>query len=374
MLPEIISYILLFVYFILIFSFILGFKKLQTYFVNKKINNSENVRISVLIPFKNEAKHLAALISGLKKQTLDKDLYEIFFINDHSEDKSEELLSELISGISNFNILSLQEGKNRKKEAIKEGITNAKNKLIVTSDADCTHPERWLETIFNCYSEFKPKMIIAPVVMNGNNFFGRLQSLDFLSLTASTAGAAGIGRPIMCNGANLVYEKDVFYEFKDALNMKEVSGDDVFLLHNVKKKYPKEIHYLKSKDAVVFTKAEKTFKKFIKQRIRWASKSGSYKDFDTIFVSLTVFLTNLLLISNIFLTLFGILKPELLLILFLIKFTADTLLLSVFGFYFNQKKILSLIPFLSIIHPFYIAFTGITGILKKSNRRINELS
>ncbi len=370
MILEAVSFILILIYFILILSFFFGFIKLKTLFSTKK---NCDIKLSVIIPFKNEENNLSSLISGLKNQTLDKNLFEIIFINDNSEDKSEELLSKLISGIPNFRILSLKPGINGKKEALKKGIKKAENKLIVTSDADCTHPEKWLKTIYNYYTEFKPKMIIAPVIMKGNNLFEKLQSLDFMSLTASTAGAAGTGHPIMCNGANLIYEKDAFYEFEDALNSNEISGDDVFLLHNIKKKYPEQIHYLKSKDAAVYTKAEKTFSKFIEQRIRWASKSNSYKDFDTVFTSITVFLTNFLLISNIAFSLFGILNPEILLIIFLIKLAADTMLLSVFGFYFKQRKLLILTPFLSIIHPFYIVFTGIAGIMKKSKRETNGL-
>ncbi|NOZ36293.1 MAG: glycosyltransferase [Chlorobi bacterium] len=367
MVSEIISFIFLSLYFFLISVFIFGFIQLKSFSVNKKIKKNI-VKISVLIPFKNGQINLPLLVSGLKTQTLDTNLYEIIFINDHSEDKSETLLSDLITDIPNFRILSLQNEKNGKKQALKEGIRKAENELIVTSDADCRYQKKWLETIYNYYSEHNPKMIIAPVIMTGTTFFGRLQALDFLSLAASAAGAAGIGHPIMCNGANLVYEKAVFNEFEDAMYMNEISGDDVFLLHNFKKKYPEKIHYLKSEDAVVYTKSEKTFNKFSKQRIRWASKSSSYTDFDTIFVSIIVFIINLILISAVFLTLFKVLTFNNLFILFLIKFIPDIILLITFGIYFKQRKLLFYIPFLSIIHPFYIVFTGITGLLKKSKQ------
>ncbi len=368
---EIICFGIFFIYFFLIISYTFGFLHIKTYTSSQKLNKNNKLKLSVLIPFKNEKMNLHALVSGLKQQTLPDNLYEIIFINDHSDDKSETFLSDLITGISNFKILSLQKGKKGKKQALKEGVQKSENKLIVTSDADCRHPKKWLETIYKYYSEFKPKMITAPVKMNGKGFFGKLQALDFLSLTASTAGASGIGHPIMCNGANLIYEKSVFNEFEDPLNIKEKSGDDVFLLHSVKQKYKNDIHYLKSNNAVIYTQSETTLKSFFKQRIRWASKSSSYKDFDTILVSLIVFFTNFLLILAAFASISEIIKPTNFLLLFLVKFTADTILLLSSGLYFKQKEILFYIPFLSIIHPFYIVFTGIAGLFSKNKKHSN---
>lgn len=363
---ELICFSILFVYITVIISFTVGFFNLSTFFPskNKPVNN--NFKISVLIPFKNEEMNLSIIFDNLRKQTLKKEFFEVLFINDHSEDASEFVLRDIIKPVTNFHLINLKQDRTGKKQALKVGIDKAKNDLIVTSDADCYHLNTWLETIYDYYSEHRTKLIIAPVLMTGDSFFGKLQALEFLSLTASTAGAAGIHKAIMSNGANSVFSKSVFNEFEDALKMNEISGDDVFLLHSVKKKYPKDIHYLKSKDAIVYTNAEVNFKSFFKQRIRWASKSRSYRDFDTISISLIVFIPNLLIVISSISLVF--IPGKILFIsgMFIGKMIIDSVLLVSVASYFKQKKLLFFIPVLSLVYPYYIVITAFSGLLTKS--------
>lgn len=363
---EIICFGIFFIYFILIISLLYGFLRIPTFRTSKKETINNNIKFSVLIPFRNEEMNLPIIFKNLIKQTLNKDLFEVIFINDHSEDISEPVLEDLIRNNSNFRLISLKQGVKGKKQALKAGVNNAENDIIVMSDADCFHTEKWLETIYTYYSEHHPKMIIAPVIMSGlNNIFYNLQKIEFLSLTASTTGAAGIKHPIMCNGANLTFDKKIFNEFKDAMNTEEVSGDDIFLLHNIKKKYPTGIHYLKSNDAVVYTDATINLKSFFRQRIRWTSKSKSYNDIDTIAVSLIVFFTNFLLMGSFVYSFFNNSFFLILLILFLIKTIPDLILLTVAGIFFKQSKMLVLSPILSLIYPFYIVFTVLSGLIIK---------
>ncbi|MCF6366117.1 MAG: glycosyltransferase [Bacteroidales bacterium] len=363
----ILSMIVCLFYGLQIIIYIYGFNKQEVYNRSKNnIINEYKTYLSVIIPFKNEEKKLPSLIKNLQNQSLNTVYFEILFINDHSSDDSEQIVKRLIKDINHFSLISLTTSQKGKKEAIKEGISHAKGELIVTSDADCNHQPNWLEELFFFYSENNPKMIIAPVLMTGNSFFQRIQSLEFLSLTGSTAGAAGIKHPIMCNGANLAFEKDVFFEFEDVLNNKEASGDDVFLLHNIKKKYRKDIYYLKSNNAVVNTEAENSLKSFFKQRIRWASKSKSYTDFDTILSSFIVLFINLLIVGLFIGSFFNSGFFTVFISVFILKMLIDFIILYLTAVFFKQKKLLVFFPILVIFYPFYIAFTGIFSFFVKS--------
>ena len=347
--------------------YIYGFSKLKSYRINiDNIIYENKKRLSVIIPFKNEEKNLKTLIHNLSNQTLKNELYEIILVNDNSTDNSVKVLEQLLSNKEKFKLIHSDFKTGGKKNALSLGITRAKGNLIVTTDADCTHNKKWLETILNYYIKHKPKMIIAPVLMQGKSFFGNMQSLEFLSLIASTGGAAGIGHPIMCNGANLSYEKKVYEEFEDALNMKKESGDDIFLLHNIKKKYPKEIHFLKSNDAVVYTEAENSLKSFLRQRIRWASKSSSYKDSDSIISSLIVFSTNPVLIVLYVLSIFDIAFLPAALVLTMLKIIPDLVLILLSADYFKVKKLIAYFPITLIVYPFYIVITGVAGLFTKN--------
>jgi cellulose synthase/poly-beta-1,6-N-acetylglucosamine synthase-like glycosyltransferase len=343
-------------YILTIVFFLVGFNRIKP-FDALKVENGQSVYISVIVPFKNEELHLLELIEGLKNQSYNKELYEVIFVNDHSSDNSEAMLSVTITGIDNFKLINQSPEKSGKKEALKTGIAQAKGTLIVTTDADCRHQENWVKTIALFYLRYLPKLIIAPVVMTGKGLFEKLQSLEFFSLIASGAGASGLNRPILCNGANLAYEKAVYEEFEDAMYSKEVSGDDVFLMHAVKRNDKKGILFLKSKEAVVYTQSEPSLKAFIKQRTRWASKSRSYTDVDTIYASLLVLMINLMVLTLFVASVFLPTVLKIALMVFAGKSLIDLVFLFFVSGFFNLRHLLKYIPILVIVYPFYIVFT-----------------
>ncbi len=343
-----------------------GYTSLKPYEKQQNLPELEDKKyISLIIPFKNEEKHLADLIESLKNQSLAKQYFETVLIDDHSEDSSAYIIQKHIENNSNIRILYQEKLKSGKKHALLKGISETSAELIVTSDADCIHNPFRLETILHYYLEFHPKMIIAPVIMTGNTFFQKIQRLEFVSLAGITAGAAGIKRPIICNGANLAYLRTAFETFENPLNLNEASGDDVFLLHQFKKKYRKDIHYLMSKQAFVFTQAEYKLSSFFKQRLRWASKSKSYKDTDTVTVSLLVFLINVLLPGLFALSLFNTSFLSFALLFFGLKMLTDFFFLFITSKFYKQRKLLIYFPLLSIVYPFYIVLTAISGLIKR---------
>ena len=161
----------------------------------------------------------------------------------------------------------------------------------------------WIDTFVSYYTNYKCKIISGPILFKHNNIFQKLQTLEFMSLVGSGAGAISINRPIMNNGANLLFEKSLFLESNQYKDF--ASGDDVFLMLHAKRNDKNSIHFLKSKDAIVSTQPTKNIKGFINQRARWTSKSKIYKDFDLIFTALTVSVTNLMLVALFISSLFN---------------------------------------------------------------------
>jgi glycosyltransferase involved in cell wall biosynthesis len=258
--------------------------------------------ISVIVAARNEEKNLPALLQSLAEQDYPTHLFEIIIIDDHSTDKSTNIVQSF--PLANLQYLSLQqelqgsETHAYKKAAISAAIRKSKGALIVTTDADCVVPPQWLSNIAAYYKQHHPVMMVMPVVMKNNgSLIGIFDSMDFLTLQGITAAAVHHQLFGMCNGANLAYTRAAF----DAVNGFEgidqlASGDDMLLLQKMEKAFPAKIHYIKSKAVLVITGAADYLSGFLQQRARWSGKAGHYPDKNIMPVLWVVFLFNLQLL------------------------------------------------------------------------------
>lgn len=313
-------------YFICILVLMFGFFKVPK-FHSKMV--TPITRFSIVIPFRNESKNLDSLLASISDLKYPSHLFEIIFVNDFSKDNSEEIILKA-KVASSFSMQLLQNkriSKAPKKEAISEAINNATYEWILTTDADCELPKKWLQTLDAFIQNYEEsdfensiKMICGPICYASNSsFLQEFQFLDALSLQAVTVGSFGLGNPILCNGANLAYRKDAFKKVNGFSGNNHVaSGDDIFLMEKFKKQFPKQVKFLKSKEAIVFTKPQFSWKHAIVQRIRWASKTSKQKNSFSILLGLLVFFVNLTIL--IFPILFIILPKHWILYIFLLYF------------------------------------------------------
>jgi hypothetical protein len=72
-------------------------------------------------------------------------------------------------------------------------------------------------------------------------------------LVGSGACAMMIGKPNMCNGANIAYPKAVFEEVNGFDGNEHIaSGDDEFLMHKIAEKYPNQIVFAHYQPNIVY--------------------------------------------------------------------------------------------------------------------------
>lgn len=117
---------------------------------------------------------------------------------------------------------------------------------------------------------------------------------------------------------------------------------------------------------MVQTQASKSLSDFLVQRKRWTSKSKSYDDLQIILVAVIVFLTS---ITQITLLLLGLFEKGLLLaaiIFFMLKYLADLFFMSSTNDFFKTKNLVSKSFLLSLVYPFYISYSALSGLLTKT--------
>lgn len=335
----ILAFIILFsAYFFCMMALVYGFKKVSAFSCEETLSAT---RFSVIIPFRNEAENLPNLIKSIENLNYPSELFEVILVNDASEDNSEKIVSEAIEK-SRFSIKLIQNKRTSnspKKDAISEAIKNSKFEWIVTTDSDCILPKNWLKTLDAFIKKNNPVMVCDPVLYKSNeSFLENFQQLDGFSLQVVTIGSFGLNNPLLCNGANLAYQKNAFLKVDGFLGNDHIaSGDDIFLLEKMKKAFPKHVQFLKSKEAIVFTQPQKDWKSIINQRIRWASKTSKQKNTISLLLGILVFLVN---ISALALPLFMIFDTENLFIylsLLFLKIIIDFIVVFQSALFFGEK-------------------------------------
>lgn len=330
----------------------------------KEPKTQPSTLVSILIAARNEEDKIGLTIEDILAQHYPKELIELIVIDDHSTDRTADIVSGYSA--SGVKLIKLNEDKplnSYKKKAISEAINLAKGELIITTDADCRMHDKWLSTIVSCYEKNDFKLISSPVVFfEEKNFFERLQTLEFLYLIGLGAATIGNKKPSTCNGANLAYKKSVFHELKGFQGIDDLaSGDDELFLHKVASKYPDGIGFCKSYDALVYTHAKPNLTEFIRQRKRWASKSTRYKDKKIVVLGVSIWLFNLLLVLNASMGFFNKSYWYVLAVVLIMKCLAELFFLSPITGFVKRTQLLWLLPVLTCMHPIYIIYIGVAG-------------
>lgn len=255
----------------LLMGLLLGWMKAVT---RKPISSSTNIFISVVIAMRNERQTLHQLFQSLSILNYPSTDFEIIIVDDHSDDESILEAKKWIDHFSSLTVLAIPDSQNGKKAALTYGISKSKGRLIATTDADCVLPVNWLQEINEAFQNENTNMVIGAVALQDENkFFSQLQSIEFASVIGTGMALCELGKPIMCNGANLSFRKRVFEEVKGYEGNEHIlSGDDEFLMRKIQVSYPSSIHTLNPEDCLVVTKPQASVKDFFQQRIRWASK------------------------------------------------------------------------------------------------------
>jgi cellulose synthase/poly-beta-1,6-N-acetylglucosamine synthase-like glycosyltransferase len=347
--------ILLLAYFLLFGYYAKGWKRSKT-------GNSKapppNTLVSVIIAARNEADNIPALLNSLDLQDYPREYYEVIIVDDHSTDETKNRI--LSAENTNVKYVAQENGIFSKKKAIEKGISLSQGELIITTDADCILPPRWLSSLAGLYAENKAAFIAAPVKFTyGNNFLQKFQAIDFMMLQGITASGIALSLHYMCNGANLGFSKQAFQEADGYKGIDNIAtGDDMLLMHKIKKLYPGSIYYLKDNDAIVSTIPMPSWKEFFMQRKRWASKTFVYDDWRIIAILAFVYFFNTWFLVLLF---SGILAPVYLIAAIaylLIKASAEWNYLQPIARFYNEEKLLKYLFLYQPIHIFYTVFIG----------------
>jgi glycosyltransferase involved in cell wall biosynthesis len=246
----------------------------------KKLNIEDEKQpwlgVSILVAARNESENIETVIKDIFNQNYNHELFELIVIDDNSEDDTLQKANGLKAKFPNVKVISNTD-ESGKKTALQKGVNLSKFDTIATIDADCRVPSEWLITMTSHWVQNQTKMLLGPVVFQANRtVLQQAQSMEMLAIMGLTGGFASHGKPIMANGANLLFNKASFQEIGGYKNAENPSGDDVFTMLKFREKWHDSVQFVKHYESATLTKAEDTFSSFWQQRKRWLSKRSGY--------------------------------------------------------------------------------------------------
>ena len=344
-------------YVLLILTLCFGWAQAQEHEVVKVVDHHRF--LSVVVPFRNEEQNIEALVADLCAQQYPAAAFELIFVNDHSTDRSAEVLTRAISALPNTSFVSLTNTQG-KKAALTEGIGLARGEVVVTTDADCRFSAGWLACINRHFQNSSTHAVVGAVkVMEQPNAWPRLQAMEQLSLVAVMAGSSGLGKPVLCNGANFAFLKSTFHEVDGyAGNWHIASGDDEFLMRKILKAHPGSVHFMRDDASVVATHAQPSLHSFLQQRLRWAGKWRYNTSVVAKALAVVVLAVQLCFLSVMIGVLVGWLPASLGLPLLAARFFVETLLLLPVARFLRQPWRWRYFLALQFLYPLYVVAIG----------------
>lgn len=370
MILSILASVLATAYFILILLYSWKWNRISQFRIPNGFTPA--TRLSVIIPARNEEEHISRCLDSLIGQHYPSNLLEIIVVDDDSSDRT----ASIVRSYSQTWIKIIPSASDRdshpsavayKKTAIATGIRHATGTLMVCTDADCTFHPDWLLTLAAFYQNNHPAFIAAPVCLdNRPSPLEIFQALDFLSLQGITAASVASRFHMMCNGANLAYEKDIFMKTGGFEGIDQIaSGDDMLLMQKIYRLFPDRVMYCLSQEATVHTRPAQGLVEFLNQRIRWASKATVYTDSKIKAVLLLVYLFNVAMLALLMMSVFNQQYRNLTLGMVLVKTAAELyFLIPVAGFFRKTSWLVWFLP----AQPFHILYTVIAGLFGQSGR------
>ena len=351
-------FILLFFYIVFLATVLRGLYSL------KRISSSGRKKVSVLIAARNEENNIGRCLQSLSRQSYPMEQYEVIVIDDGSSDKTAEVVSSFQKTLNNLHVISLPQynwaSSGRKPQALAEGIKIARGEIILTTDADCTVPYRWIE-LMEAHFKNDVVFITGPVIEKvETNIFSQMEYLEFLGIVSTGAGLIGSGYPIICNGANLGYRKSAYQRVKGYSNY-SLSNDDETLMHQILNNGIGKVDFVASVDAVVLTQSSNSLSSFFRQRMRWANKRGHYENNNILAVLVMLYLFFLFFcLSAVFAFFTSAVLIPISAALFL-KIAIDYLVLRKGALLFGQRVSLFFFLIAELLHAPYIVVVAALG-------------
>lgn len=233
--------------------------------------------LSIVIPFRNEAKNLEPLLNSLASQNCALP-YEVILVNDGSDDGYESVLESFedhsLSLILKNSDYSNEIDLSSKQQAIDTGVSCSQYDWLIFTDADMTFTPDWLSNLTKqCDSNSTPFIYGRTSIIPHKSILAWIQTiqLDFLFGTAWLFSLIGLDSS--CMGNNIAVSKRLYEDIGGQAGLGFTIVEDKKLLSAIKSKG------ITPKAANPFIADARTYpvdspKIYLHQMLRWLKGGG----------------------------------------------------------------------------------------------------
>jgi len=330
------------------------------------VKNNYQPTVSVVVAARNEERNIQNLLEDLHKQTYPVENLQIIIADDRSSDKTGSIINDFVNKYPNILGIKISEPSKTmtpKKYALTKAIEKSTGEIIISTDADCRVPNAWIESTVNLFDEETGIILgYSKIDTESDSFLDNYQSIDFLALMSANAGTVGWDNPWTGTGQNIAYRRSAFDRIDgfDPVS-KQISGDDFYLVQAISK--IAKVKYNTNSHNFVKTKPSENIRKFISQRIRWASNSRKLFNSDyffLLFLFINLF-TNIVLLSTIVIQSLWQFLP----MFFGIKFLFDSLVLFYGSKIFNTNIKIGVYLIWFFLQPLYTPILAVFSLIGK---------
>ena len=330
----------------------------------KNVGNNFQHSVSIVIAARNEEDRILPCLQSLEKLNYPQDKFDIIFVDDCSKDNTPTIIKEYCKNHDNWRIIQIDEKSDvlkGKKNALLNGINQAKGEIIFTTDADCIVPENWLKEMVNYFKPNVSMVIGHSPITRKSGFYQKVLQFDNLFSAIAASAPAKLGHPISSIGRNLAYRKFAYEDVGSFLALKQYrSGDDILLTERFHYLNDGKIDFCAHPDTFIWTQPPEKFSDIFHQQVRKNSKA-LLKSPSSILFSVILFLYYLLFLV------FPFLYPKYLLfwiVAFILKYFIEFIDLSKAARIFNLSHTIKYIPIMQFIYPLHIMIFSVLGIFQ----------
>jgi len=218
-------------------------------------------KVSILVPAYNEEKTIAKTLRSLLRLNYPKNLIEIIAINDGSTDNTLKIMKKF----EKYGVKVIDKPNGGKASALNAGLKVAKGDIIVCMDADSIVSRNALKYTIGYFSDPKVGAVASSLkVYKPKTFWQKMQFVEYIYNIFLRKILAFMDSVFVVPGPFGLYRRSVL-ERLGGWEEGNLTEDMELTMRIQKAGYKVET----SLNSIVYTKTPETFKRLIKQRIRW---------------------------------------------------------------------------------------------------------